>query len=626
MESTPTISHIAKPSAKTKRLANFSLILSVLLGIFILFFHPIVFAKTTTGIDVVLLIDDSGSMRKNDPSGLRKQAAKLFLTLLNNNDQAALVSFSRQASTLASLIPASKKNIDNQLKPAVDKLNAKGSHTNLHDALTKSYSLLQKSNSNNKKVIILMSDGKMDVGNTALDFKLTEDLLDQQIPLLAKNDITVHAIAFTEQSNIPLLRLIAKDTKGQFNLLKKPNDIHLVFENLFEKTKSPDMLPINDDSFIVDEAIKEITIVTTKHHPNAVISLETPNGNEMTEQSHNNSVRWYSAQRFNLITLIKPSPGYWKIKYSEGGNKAYIVSNLKLSVTYPDQELKPNTEFFIQATLQKNGRVAQSPELLDATSFLLRIDYPDGSTNERLLKNTGSNADKDRHDGIFGTNLIFDNEGIYKISVVATSETFDRQKMIFVSIVSPPINDPFKILDEQPITEASVPTEHIIPEKIVSPHETHQTKNEQKHEKIHEDKHNVKHEPNEPQQTKSHDTADSHSNEETAESSQTNHEDDQQSNLLYIAVGFLITNLIIGSLGAAVFFLHKLKKRKNTLENKEMENDDNTEMKNNNKPEKTVDENPTNDNPSAEPVEEVSQAINETESADEQEPPIASTG
>jgi len=628
MEPTPPTLYLSMQTAKTKRLTHLSFFFSASLVIFFLLCHPPAFAQTTPGIDVVLLVDDSGSMKKNDPSGLRKQAAKLFLTLLNKNDQAALVSFSRQANTLASLMPASKKNIDNQLKPAVDKLSAKGSHTNLHDALTKGYSLLKKSNSNNKKVLILMSDGKMDVGNSALDLKLTEDLLDQQTHLLAKNDITVHAIAFTEQSNIALLRLIAKDTKGQFNLLKKPKDIHLVFESLFEKAKSPDMLPLNDDSFIVDEAIKEITIVTTKYHPNAVISLETPNGNEITEQSHDNAVRWYSAQRFDLITLIKPSPGYWKIKYSEGGNKAYIVSNLKLSVTYPDQELKPSTEFLIQAALQKNGKIAQSPALLDATSFLLRIHHPDGSISEKPLKDTGNNADKDRHDGIFGTNLMLDHEGVYKISVIATSETFDRQKTIFVSIASPQTQDPFKILDKQPVAEESAPAEHLAPEAVIPPPESHQTEHGHEQEKEHGQKHDDKHETNESHPTKAHDTPDSHSDEETAESPQANHEDDQHSNLLYITVGFLITNLIIGSIGAAIFFLRKLKKNNNALESEEMENDDNTETPSDKKPEETSDENPSNDNPNTESAEEVNETeeISETESADEQAPPIASAG
>src|SRR5690606_13336680 len=48
-------------------------------------------------VDVVLTIDSSGSMTSNDPSGLRRTAAKSFVDALLNGDRAAVVDFDSSA-------------------------------------------------------------------------------------------------------------------------------------------------------------------------------------------------------------------------------------------------------------------------------------------------------------------------------------------------------------------------------------------------------------------------------------------------------------------------------------------------------------------------------------------------
>ena len=55
---------------------------------------PAVTAQTgvDTRIDVVLVIDNSGSMKQSDPHDMRLSAAKLFTDLLAANDQVGIVS------------------------------------------------------------------------------------------------------------------------------------------------------------------------------------------------------------------------------------------------------------------------------------------------------------------------------------------------------------------------------------------------------------------------------------------------------------------------------------------------------------------------------------------------------
>lgn len=55
------------------------------------------------GMDIVLAIDSSGSMSWNDPSDIRKDAAKEFVESLRDNDRAAVVDFDSSAQTYQTL-------------------------------------------------------------------------------------------------------------------------------------------------------------------------------------------------------------------------------------------------------------------------------------------------------------------------------------------------------------------------------------------------------------------------------------------------------------------------------------------------------------------------------------------
>jgi len=46
------------------------------------------------GVDAVLVMDSSGSMAKNDPKKLRVPAARMFMSLLGDEDRIGLISFS----------------------------------------------------------------------------------------------------------------------------------------------------------------------------------------------------------------------------------------------------------------------------------------------------------------------------------------------------------------------------------------------------------------------------------------------------------------------------------------------------------------------------------------------------
>ncbi len=401
------------------------------------------------GMDIVLVLDTSGSMKQNDPNELRVQAAKLFVSLLSRKDNVSLVGFSNRAYPVTPLLSLNSKKNETRLLKAIERMSAKGQYSNLHDAILRGYELLSKNNAKNRtRHIILMSDGKMDLGSQSKNLRLLEQTLDYLTPSLASQGIKLHTIAFNDKSYIPLLKLAAEDTNGEFILLKNTDGIHQVFERIFERTKLPQMLPIDSDSFIVDKSVKELTIIASKFRPESIISIETPDGEELTRRQHPSNVKWYKARKFDLITVKKPAPGYWLVKFSEGGNKAYIVSDLKLQAKTTKTNAEPGAPLHIQAYLEKKNRRIKNKSLLKSTVFRVKVTSPTGATIENKMVDDGSEIGSERKDGIYGISYSFDKEGTYKIEVTAQNETFDRKKTLFVNVKSATFKTPFKVQQE----------------------------------------------------------------------------------------------------------------------------------------------------------------------------------
>ncbi len=114
------------------------------------------------GVNVVLVIDDSGSMAANDYSPTRLEAAKdsagILIDSLNAKDNIGIITFESGATTAAYLTPFKDK--------AVQKLRAiqqREGQTAIGDGLAMAIDMAT-SIPNKKKVVILLSDGVNNAG------------------------------------------------------------------------------------------------------------------------------------------------------------------------------------------------------------------------------------------------------------------------------------------------------------------------------------------------------------------------------------------------------------------------------------------------------------------------------
>jgi Mg-chelatase subunit ChlD len=391
-------------------------------------------APLQEGCAVVLLMDSSGSMKRTDPKGYRKGAAKLFISLLGENDQIGVMSFGDTAVRLAPLMQ-NKKQDRKQLFSAVDRITSKEYSTNITDAVQKGFDEL-KASPRQERIIIMMSDGKLALGAAEKDAASLEQLK-RLLPELAKANIKLYTVAFTEESDSVLLEKMAKETGGFFRYAREDKDVHHMFASLFEKLKAPDAVPFEGETFTIDNAIKEATVLVTKR-PGTALSLVDPSGKKNTASKHLAAIEWYQSSVFDMITIQEPAAGKWSVKLSiDEGNKVYVLTNLSLKTSFDKSFINTGETVTFDAWLEKQGGIVTEQGVLENTAFSAEIKGPDAKLIKLDLISTSSGT-VNPASGKYAARFASPVAGEYAITLLSQGKTFKRTRTLSFKAIEPP--------------------------------------------------------------------------------------------------------------------------------------------------------------------------------------------
>jgi|GEM_PF-4453698 len=168
-------------------------------------------------LDVAFVIDSSGSMGWNDPSGYRKSAAREFVGALLDVDRAAVVDYDHRASVTQSLT----RDFD-AVNASIGALDSSGGTDISGGVSTGLDHLLAGSNASRARTMILLADGQ---GGSA----------QSQAERAAANDVTIHTIGFGNADESEL-ESIATETDGSFHAVGSAEELPEVFSRVAENT------------------------------------------------------------------------------------------------------------------------------------------------------------------------------------------------------------------------------------------------------------------------------------------------------------------------------------------------------------------------------------------------------
>lgn len=175
-------------------------------------------AESCSGLDVVFVIDSSGSMSWNDPDNVRKTVTKEFINRLTDNDTAALISFDSSAITLANF--TSDKTV---LCNAVDKLDSSGG-TSLSVGINSALNLFgnKEKAENRLQYIVMLTDG---IGSYSATYTTK-----------AKNaNIIINTIGLGNSVSQTVLTDMAEGTGGNYYHVNQADELYYIFDTIAEK-------------------------------------------------------------------------------------------------------------------------------------------------------------------------------------------------------------------------------------------------------------------------------------------------------------------------------------------------------------------------------------------------------
>lgn len=182
--------------------------------------------------DIILVLDNSGSMRKNDPKFLTSKAVTDFIGDLDASTRLAVIVFDQDVNLVVPLTPVTQSNRGVLLK-SLDRINYRGLFTDSPAAIERAiYELKNNGRPGAKKLIVFMTDGIVDTGNPQEDRSRTKWLVDSLAPDAAKAGIKIFGIAFTEKADFQLIQSLAQVTGGEYYRVLRAEDLSRVFRQI----------------------------------------------------------------------------------------------------------------------------------------------------------------------------------------------------------------------------------------------------------------------------------------------------------------------------------------------------------------------------------------------------------
>ncbi len=196
-------------------------------------------ASTPLIKDVVLVLDNSGSMKKNDPNFLVTKAVKEFISQQDEHTRVGVVIFDQGVRLPVPLTDASLSNRDAILN-SIEEINYKGLFTDSPAGIERAiYELKNNGRAEAQKSIIFMTDGIVDTGAPDRDLEKSKWLREDLAPDAADNEIKIFGIAFTEAADFQLIQSIAQKTDGEYYRALKASDLQNVFEQIDKIINTP---------------------------------------------------------------------------------------------------------------------------------------------------------------------------------------------------------------------------------------------------------------------------------------------------------------------------------------------------------------------------------------------------
>lgn len=395
--------------------------------------------------DVRVVIDISGSMKKTDPTNLRKPAVDLIVRLLPNDSKAGIWTFGQSVNMLV----AHRTVDDAWRKEAVAKaqsINSIALYTNIGAALEKSSVI--KTAPGYETHIILLTDGVVDINPEAVvNMKERSRILKEILPDIKTANYKVHTISLSDAADQELMKKLSLATDGVNQVAKSADELMATFLRIFDQAVPVERVPLDEEGFLVDASVEEFTALIFRKNTDEKTIIADPAGKTYEATDPKNNVNWYRATNYDLITVQKPLPGKWKVISPMAPNsRVTVVSDLSLQVKPSANNLKRNQSLTLTYLFSEGDKTITKPEFLNLLSADILIAHDD----EKNSRSEAISFESIPENGVFQYTLDGMAEaGDYDLKLTVDGKTFRREFTHHFSVVDQNFKLEKNLLEEE---------------------------------------------------------------------------------------------------------------------------------------------------------------------------------
>lgn len=360
----------------------------------------------SAGMDVVLVIDTSGSMKYTDGDDqIALEAAKLFVDMMDcSGSRVGLVSFSDTLGSVVNLTAinttADKDNIKNTIGSLVYSKD-----TDIGIAMQKAMEILTGAGDiGNKKTILFFTDGAIDLPNAENPEQAAADskaMTQSAAASAAAAGIPIYTIGLDAsaqdsqfQLDEELIKEVANTTGGTEYTVTSSEELPEIFNQIFANFVESEIVPggtitIQDSEQyeslpfnIPNDSVMEANIIMLSTARLSDIMLVDPNGSTLAID--NQKVALSISDQYSMLKIFNPQSGDWTLQIKgESGCTVKVNLLFNYDVILKANAVQTDTGADVTAYLENKGQPLTDDAIYaDFTNVVARVSYPDGTATE----------------------------------------------------------------------------------------------------------------------------------------------------------------------------------------------------------------------------------------------------
>lgn len=337
-------------------------------------------------MNVVFVMDESGSMAKTDGSSLRYDAMDLFLGLATESgNYMGAVAFDEDVILQRDITAIEGLNDKTALSQEVRRVGSRGD-TNIGKAVETAVQMLQDSgNPSLPSAVILLSDGNTDLGGN--DDRLQESYASREnaINIARANGYKIYSVCLNTNGDADPAELqeISSATGGTSVEVRSADDLKEVFSQFYSIIYSTETIVLGD--MVIPESgegeipfniprigVEEANIIISTLNPNTRYMLYQPSGIAYTE-SELDAMK-ITAKTFSVLKIQNPEAGEWKliVKGIPGDSiKIEMIYNSDLTIA---QNFNSGNPVFADSDVVIGAQISNMGTVI--TDMAIYQDYP----------------------------------------------------------------------------------------------------------------------------------------------------------------------------------------------------------------------------------------------------------